>query len=149
MNATMSDIWPEPKLEQVALTIDGGDTPYTDDHCYCGQEGWARFTKKVVLTHDLTKETANTHGTLLYAEWIDAVGIPWRIAPDPASPGAFSKFAFREGLGDLYMKEQITVFGDNAAHGMKLNYAVYWQDKGDGAVTRVCDSFTGFEKDAT
>ena len=144
MSTSAKALWPEVTLATVALTIDGDLEPYTDDQCYCGKQGWARFTKAVVLTKDLAKDAAKDFGTLLYAEWIDAVGTPWRIGPDPAAPGQFRRMAFREGLGEPYLKEQVTVFGDNAARGQKLNFAVYWQDKGDGAIARAFDVFTGF-----
>ncbi len=149
MSSSAKEIWPEVALEQVALTVEVVKENYVDDQCYLRQKGWARFTKAVVLTENLTEEEAGKLGTLLYAEWIDAADTPCRIAPDPASPGQFKRYAFREGLGDTYMKEQVSVFGDGAAHAKKLNFTVYWQDKGDGAIARGFDVFTGFATEGT
>jgi hypothetical protein len=148
MSTSAKDLWPDPqagnqpKLTLVALDI--CDAAYADDGCYCGQQGWARFTKGVQLTKGLTAEKAATLGTMLYAEWVDEIETPWRIAPDPAAPGAFRKITFREGSGDTYLKESITVFGDRSAHEHMLKFDVYWNNPPDGAVSRAFDVFTGF-----
>lgn len=150
MSAMDPDQWPDPlagetpTLTPVALTVDVSEALYTDDGCYCGEDGWVRFTKGVRLTQSLTAAAAKELGTLLYAEWVDDAGTFWRIAPDPAAPGMFKKFAFREAAGDQYFRESITVFGDSPAQDLLLKFHVYWTNPDDGAVARAFDVFAGF-----
>jgi hypothetical protein len=142
MSTSAKDLWPEAALEKIAMTI----TPYPVDDRYLNEEGWARFTKRVVKTPLAATVDKAELGNLLNAEWVDSAGTSWRIAPDPSATGALKCFAFGEVGGDSHYKESVTVFGHGAAAGALLNYTVYWEDKVDGAITRICDAFTGFEK---
>ena len=147
-----AELFPQPGFDLVDLSCErealSASSGASDLPCW-GKPGWARFTKKVVLT-DSKPEDLDELGRLLNAEWIDG-GKSARIVPDPATPGLLMLMRFTEitGQSGSYRRQEVTIEGSKVAGGKKLTYFIYYADVGDGEVRRVLDTFQGIGEEAS
>lgn len=141
------DVFPAPDLKDVWLQVtpammQAGEFPFW------GCAGWARFTRKVVLT-DTKPHDETTFGELLSAEWVDEHKHSCRLEFNPRGRGQFSIFSIEESASAIAgyrraWRETIVIEGDGPAVGRKLTYHVYLAEGDDGEVYRWSDAFRGW-----
>jgi hypothetical protein len=143
------EVFPSPELSEVwlkpiRLVLKPAESPFW------GRKGWARFTRKVVLT-DTRPADQTVLGQLLSAEWVDEHERSCRVELDPICPGQFVMFTLEESAAELpgyqrAWREVEMIEGGGPASGKVLTYHVYLSEKADGEIHRWCDAFWGWRQ---
>lgn len=147
-HSSAREVFPTPALEPVWLQRTRIPLQVTELP-FWGRAGWARFTRKVVLTDPRPQDEGGL-GRLLSAEWVDEHNRSSRIEFDPLSAGELAIFTLEEKETqspecEPAWREVVIIDGDGPAVGRKLIYHVYLAERDDGEVYRLCDAFRGWE----